>query len=143
MARRLVKSLYAMRESVLVALADAARRERAVIGVLAGYTWVWTLYAVFAKSSQDVHFDMAELFGWSQELALGYAKHPPLAAALVKVWFSVFPAADWAFALLSMTNAALALWLAWLLSGAYLDGEKRVVGLALLMLIPFFNFHAL
>src|SRR5205085_1349081 len=25
----------------------------------------------------------------------------------------------------------------------YLDGEKRVVGLALLMLIPFFNFHAL
>ena len=31
----------------------------------------------------------------------------------------------------------------WRLSADYLDAEKRVVGLALLMLVPFFNFHAL
>ncbi len=31
----------------------------------------------------------------------------------------------------------------WRLSADYLDIEKRVVGLALLMLVPFFNFHAL
>ena len=38
---------------------------------------------------------------------------------------------------------ALALWIAWRLSADYLDGEKRVAGLALLTLVPFFNFHAL
>ena len=36
----------------------------------------------------------------------------------------------------------IALWIVWRLSADYLDIEKRVVGLALLMLVPFFNFHA-
>ena len=39
--------------------------------------------------------------------------------------------------------AALALWIAWRLSARFLDGDKRVLGLALLTLVPFFNFHAL
>ena len=38
---------------------------------------------------------------------------------------------------------ALTLWIVWRLSADYLDIEKRVIGLALLTLIPFFNFHAL
>jgi hypothetical protein len=42
-----------------------------------------------------------------------------------------------------MTMPALALWFAWRLSADYLEPEKRVAGLALLMLVPFFNFHAL
>ena len=104
---------------------------------------LWTVYAVIAKGSQDIHYDMAEQFGLSHELAFGHAKHPPLAAAVVAAWFTVFPAADWAYYLLAVTTAALALWIAWRLSARYLDGEKRVVGLALLTLVPFFNFHAL
>ena len=108
-----------------------------------GYVAVWTLYAVIAKGSQDIHFDMAEQFAFAQELALGYAKHPPLALAVVRAWFSVFPIADWAYYLLAMATAALALWIAWRLSARFLDGEKRVLGLALLTLVPFFNFHAL
>ena len=38
---------------------------------------------------------------------------------------------------------ALTLWIAWRLAARFLDAEKRVVGLALLTLVPFFNFHAL
>ena len=79
----------------------------------------------------------------AQELAFGHAKHPPLVPAVVAAWFTVFPVADWAYYLLAVTTAALALWIAWRLSERYLDGEKRVVGLALLTLVPFFNFHAL
>ena len=55
----------------------------------------------------------------------------------------MFPLQEWAFYLLSMATATLALWVAWMIAGRYLDGEKRVVGLALLTLVPFFNFHAL
>ena len=58
-------------------------------------------------------------------------------------WFALFPAADWSYDLLAVATAALALWIAWRISGRFLDGEKRVVGLALLTLVPFFNFHAL
>ena len=130
-------------EQFTAALADPVRGERTVAIVLGCYVVLWTLYAVIAKGSQDIHYDMAEQFGLSHELAFGHAKHPPLAAAVVAAWFTVFPASDWAYYLLAVTTAALALWIAWRLSARYLDGEKRVVGLALLTLVPFFNFHAL
>jgi 4-amino-4-deoxy-L-arabinose transferase-like glycosyltransferase len=130
-------------EQLLDVLADPARRERGAAAALLGYTAVWTLYAVIAKGSQDIHYDMAEQVALSQELAFGYAKHPPLAAAMVRAWFTLFPLTDWAYYLLAVATAALALWIAWRLSARFLDGEKRVLGLALLTLVPFFNFHAL
>ena len=55
----------------------------------------------------------------------------------------ILPVADWSFYLLGMTYAAVALWLRWCLFGQFLDPEKRVIGLAILTLIPFFNLNAL
>jgi hypothetical protein len=130
-------------ERLLAALSDPARRERSVVLVLVAYALVWTLYGVLAKGSQDLHYDMAELVTLAREPAFGYARHPPFAAMVVKAWFTVFPLTDASYYLLAMTVASVALWIAWRLSAYYLDGEKRVVGLALLMFIPFFNFHAL
>ena len=74
------------------ALIDPAQCERAAIGVLAAYLLLWTLYAVVAKSSQDIHIDMAELIVWSRDLAFGFFKHSPLAAIVVSLWFDIFPA---------------------------------------------------
>jgi len=140
---RLSSRLLVPVERLVAALSDPARRERTVIVVLLAYVAIWTLYGMLAKASQDIHIDMAEMFAWSRELALGYPKHPPLAAWLTAGWFAIFPAADWAFYLFAMTVAAFALWIAWQLAGDYLDAEKRVLALLLLMLVPFFNFHAL
>jgi hypothetical protein len=128
---------------LLDALSDPKRSGRTVAITLILYCAVWTLYAVLSKLTQDVHFDMGEMVSWSREVTLGTPKHPPLPAWLVGIWFAVFPLRDWAFYLLSMAMATLALWVAWMIAGRYLDGEKRAVGLALLTLVPFFNFHAL
>jgi 4-amino-4-deoxy-L-arabinose transferase-like glycosyltransferase len=125
------------------ALTDPARRERTVAAALVAYVALWTLYGILAKDSQDIHSDMSEQFALSREFAWGYPKHPPLGMAVVRVWFTVFPTADWAYYLLAMATAGLALWIAWRLSARFLDDEKRAVGLALLTLVPFFNFHAL
>ena len=130
-------------ERLVTALTDPARRERAAAAVLIAYAAVWSLYGAIAKSSQDLHFDMGEAVSWSRELALGYPKHPPLSAWLVRAWFGVFPLVDWSYYLFAIILATLGLWIAWRLSAHYLDGEKRVIGLALLTLVPFFNFHAL
>jgi len=124
------------------ALIDPARRERAVLVSLAVNLALWTLYGTIAKSSQGLHHDMTELIAWSRDLAWGY-KHPPLAAAIVRVWFGAFPVAEWSYYLLAMLMPTITLWIVWRLSADYLAIEKRVVGLALLMLVPFFNFHAL
>jgi hypothetical protein len=130
-------------ERLLAALADPTRRERAAVGVVLAYVAAWTVYGTIAKGSQDIHPDMSELFVLSRGLAWGYAKHPPLAMAVVRVWFMVFPTTDWAYYLLAMSTAGVALWIAWRLSERFLEGDKRAVGLALLTLVPFFNFHAL
>ena len=61
----------------------------------------------------------------------------------MRLWFSVFPVAEWSYYLLAMLMPAIALWIVWRLSADYLDIEKRVFGIALLTLVPFFNFHAL
>ena len=104
---------------------------------------MWSLYGAIAKGSQDIHFDMGEMVAWSRVVGIGTPKHPPLAAWLVGAWFKVFPHTDWAYYLFAMVLATLALWIAWLLSARYLEAEKRVAGLMLLTLVPFFNFHAL
>ena len=128
---------------IFAALIDPRRQNHAVLGVLAVYVLVWTLYAAVAKSSQDIHPDTGELLTWSHELALGYWKHPPFGVYVVKLWTMIFPVADWSFYLLGTINAALALWFAWRASESLMSEEKRVVGLALLTLVPFFNFLAL
>jgi hypothetical protein len=128
---------------LLEALIDPARRERTAAMAILAYVAVWTLYGVLAKASQDIHADMSEQFTLARDLAWGYAKHPPLAMAVVRLWFSLFPAADWAYYLLGIATVGLTLWIVWRLSARFLDAEKRVVGLALMTLVPFFNFHAL
>src|SRR6516225_12472653 len=124
---------------LLDALSDPKRSGRTVAITLVVYCAVWALYAVLSKLTQDIHFDMGEMVSWSREVTLGTPKHPPLPAWLAGIWFSVFPLQEWAFYLLSMAAATLALWVAWMIAGRYLDGEKRAVGLALLTLVPFFN----
>ncbi len=125
------------------AFVDANGRERNVVLALALYALVWTAYGTIAKGSQGLHPDMSELIAWSRELAWGYQKHGPVGALLVRVWFSVFPVAEWSYYLLAMLMPVGALWIIWRLSADYLDVEKRVVGVALLTFVPFFNFHAL
>ncbi len=124
------------------ALIDPARSERAVLLSLVLYAVVWAIYGTIAKGSQGLHFDMTEVIVWSRDLSLGY-KHPPLAAAFAALWFGVMPVTEWSYYLLAMLMPTMALWFAWRISADYLDIEKRVVGLALLTLVPFFNFHAL
>jgi len=83
------------------------------------------------------------MFAWSHQIGLSAPTHPPLGAWLVRLWFDVMPAQDWAFYLLAILVATVALWIAWRIAGRYLPPEKRVLGLALLSLLPFYNFHAL
>ncbi len=130
-------------ERLLTALSDPARREWTVLGVLACYAVLWTLYGVIAKSSQDLHFDFGEMYSWSLDTIWATPKHPPLAPWLVRAWFSLFPRTDWAYYLFAMVVATTALWFAWRFMARYLDGEKRAVGLALLTFVPVFNFLAL
>uniref|UniRef100_Q07TF2 Glycosyltransferase RgtA/B/C/D-like domain-containing protein n=1 Tax=Rhodopseudomonas palustris (strain BisA53) TaxID=316055 RepID=Q07TF2_RHOP5 len=130
-------------EHWLNALLDSQRQQRAVIATLAVYAAIWTAYRAIATWPRDIHADVSELYGWSRELAFGYDKHPPLSAAVAKLWLLVFPVGDLSLHLLATANIAVTLYIAWRTMRRYLSPDKTVFGLALLMLIPFFNFIAL
>jgi len=130
-------------ERLRAALTDPARADTAVLACLLVYWLLWTIYGTVTKTPQGYNQDMTELIAWSRDLALGYLKHPPLAAWITAAWFAVFPLAEFSYYLLAMVMPVAALWIAWRLLADYLDLNKRVFGLALLTLVPFFNFHAL
>jgi 4-amino-4-deoxy-L-arabinose transferase-like glycosyltransferase len=130
-------------ERIFAALIDPAKSERTMLVLLAIYAAVWSLYGTIAKASQDLHFDIGEMFAWSHQIGLSAPTHPPLGAWLTRAWFVAMPRQDWAFYLFGIALATAALWIAWRLAGRYLTPEKRVLGLALLSLLPFYNFHAL
>jgi len=130
-------------ERLFDALTDPTRNERTMLWLLACYAAAWSVYGTIAKSSQDLHFDIGEMFAWSHQVGLSAPTHPPLGAWLTRAWFVAMPRQDWAFYLFAILIATLALWIAWRLAGRYLAPDKRVLGIALLSLLPFYNFHAL
>ncbi|MBX9777449.1 MAG: glycosyltransferase family 39 protein [Xanthobacteraceae bacterium] len=101
---------------------------------------IWTSFQVVSYASIGLHFDLLEVFAWSQNLAPGY-KHPPLAGFIAAAWFAIFPIADWSFHLLAMVNAAVAFFAVDLIARRYVEGDKRLLVLLLLLLTPLYQFH--
>jgi 4-amino-4-deoxy-L-arabinose transferase-like glycosyltransferase len=124
-------------------LCDPKRSRRTTLLLVIAFAAAWTIYGVIAKSSQDINGDMAEMVIWARAPALGYPKHPPLLAYVVKLWFSVFPLADWAFTLLAVATVSAGLYLATELCAVWLQGEKRAAVPFLLAVIPFYTFLGL
>ena len=124
-------------------LADPARRRRAALVFCAAYATLWFVYALIAKSTQDLNADMAEMVVWTREMALGYPKHPPLLAWVLWAWFKVFPLADWAYLLLATATVSAGIFLAIELCAEWLAKEKLAVVPFLLAPIPFYNFLGL
>ncbi|QDL99719.1 glycosyltransferase family 39 protein [Rhodopseudomonas palustris] len=127
----------------LDALLDPKRQELTVVWTLLAYMAIWTAYRIIATWPRDLHADETELYGWSRDLALGTDKHPPFSAWVARAWFTLVPPSDLSVHLLATANIALTLYIAWRTMRRYMDADKSLFGLALLTLIPFFNFIAL
>ena len=113
-----------------------------ILTLLGTFAAVWALYFTIAEAPVAIKHDMAEAYTWGREFQLGYNQHPPFWAWVCGLWFSVFPRAQWAFALLSSVNAGIGLWGAWALIGDFVEGQKRVAAWALLLLTPLYTFYA-
>ncbi|MBX6425119.1 MAG: glycosyltransferase family 39 protein [Variibacter sp.] len=124
------------------ALFRPGRAHRAILALLGLFVLVWTVFHVASTASVGLHPDLIEFFAWSRHPSPGYFKHPPLGPLMTAAWFAVFPAQEWAFRLLAMVNAAVALYIVDLIARRYLPGEKRPLVLVLLLLTPLYQFHA-
>ncbi len=110
------------------------------IALFLGFVAIWSVYFTISEAPASIHNDMAEAYAWGREFQLGYNQHPPFWSWLCGAWFTLFPRADWSFAILSSLNAAIGLVGSWKLIGLFAEGEKRVAATALLLLTPFYTF---
>jgi 4-amino-4-deoxy-L-arabinose transferase-like glycosyltransferase len=110
--------------------------------LLIGSTLVWLAVLTIANFNADLQPDTMQAWSSGRSLEWGYAKHAPLAAWIAHAWTAVFPLTNWSFRLLALTNAALALWVVDLISRRFVQGDRRMVALLLLMLLPIYQFQA-
>src|SRR5713101_6737907 len=110
--------------------------------LLIGFIAVWLAFLAIAYLGGDLHPDVLETWTLGRTFEWGYSKHPPLMGWVARAWTSVFPLTNWSFQLMALTNSAIALWAADLISRYFVRGDKRIVVLLLLMLLPTYQFHA-
>jgi len=110
--------------------------------LLAAFVAVWTAFFVVAYLDAGLHPDVLEAWSVGRFFEWGNAKHPPLMGWVTSFWSLVFPITDWSFQLLAMVNAAVALWAVDLTTRRFVRGDKRVIVLLLLMMLPAYQFHA-
>jgi hypothetical protein len=114
----------------------------AVPVLLVGFVAVWSAFLTIAYLNGDLHADVLETWTYGRTFEWGSLKHPPLMGWIARAWTSVFPLTDWSFQLMALTNSAIALWAVDLISRHFVTGDKRVVVLLLLMLMPIYQIHA-
>src|SRR6202158_632410 len=110
--------------------------------LLIGFVTVWLAFLVIAYLGGDLHPDVLETWTLGRSIEWGYSKHPPLMGWVARAWTSVFPLSNWSFQLLALINSAIALWAVDLITRRFARGDKRIVVLLLLMLLPAYQFHA-
>src|SRR5262245_4757863 len=104
------------------------------------FVLLYTAFAIISSASVGLHPDLLETYARGLHPAAGYEGPAPLAALMAGAWFSLFPPTDWAFHLLAMANAAAGLYATDCIARRYLDGDKRIAVLLLLLLTPFYQF---
>lgn len=110
--------------------------------LLLGFVVVWLAFLIIAYLGGDLHSDVLETWTLGRGIELGYSKHPPLMGWVARAWTSVFPLTNWSFQLMALINSAVALWAVDLITRRFATGDKRIVVLLLLMLMPIYQFHA-
>ncbi|HLG83348.1 MAG TPA: glycosyltransferase family 39 protein [Bradyrhizobium sp.] len=121
---------------------DGVEEGWAIPLLLLGFVAIWQVYFAIAYADGDLHPDVLETWTLGRSLAWGYSKHPPLMGWMARAWTTFFPLTNWSFDLLSLTNSAFALWITDLITRRFVRGDKRLIALLLLMLLPIYQFHA-
>ena len=99
----------------------------------------WTLVPTLVN--QNLPLDTIEHLAWASNLDWGFNKHPPMVAFILKVFFQVFGAQDWAYYLLSQIFIIISFFYVFKFSKELFNNS--ILGLVSVLLIEgiyFYNF---
>lgn len=114
----------------------------ALVGIAVAIVF-WTVYASLSQYNLDTYGDMVENYAWGTLWQWGYPKHPPFFAWVTAAWFSIFPASDWAYYLLSATNVGVTLVIGLFIARRFLTPHQQLAAVCLAQFLPPLGFLAL
>jgi 4-amino-4-deoxy-L-arabinose transferase-like glycosyltransferase len=121
---------------------DGVEEGWAIPVLIVGFVAVWMAYFTIAYAGGDLHQDVLETWTLGRSFDWGSSKHPPLMGWTAHAWTALFPLTNWSFNLLALTNAAIALLIVDQIARQFVRGDKRLIVMLLLMLLPVYQLHA-
>ena len=83
----------------LAAMLVTPRRATAsVIVCIAIFCLLGWFVLLLMKPAEGLFMDSTEAYAWGMQFLGGYGRHPPLTGWIARIWYSVFPAANWSSA---------------------------------------------
>jgi 4-amino-4-deoxy-L-arabinose transferase-like glycosyltransferase len=125
----------------VAAILDPRTSSYPVFALICLHVVTWTVFLAIARSGETLNSDSTEMFAWGRLWLWGYGKHPPVAGWIARIWFEIFPTADWAMHALVMTVVGVAAWACWLLAIRVVDRRRAAVVVFVLLIYPIFNFR--
>ena len=115
------------------------RSPRAALSAIALFALAGVLFLTGLKAAQDVFIDAAEAYAWGQSFLGGYGRHPPMTGWIAGVWYSVFPAADWASYALSRVMTFVTLVALYFIARRVAGPRRALFVVLVMMLYPLFH----
>src|SRR5262245_28052496 len=112
---------------------------RAALTAVALFSLAGVFFLTGLKAAQDVFIDAAEAYAWGQSFLGGYGRHPPMTGWIAGLWYSVFPAADWASYALSRLMTFVTLVTLYFIARRVVGPRRALFLLLLMMLYPLFH----
>lgn len=97
----------------------------------------WTIFP--AISRPNLPFDTVEGIAWGQQWALGYDKHPPLAAWLCQTFTALFNVAGWPVYLFGQLAVITTYFAVWRLARHFLNEKLAIISVCLLTPIWYYT----
>jgi len=116
-----------------------SEQTRAAMLAIAAFSLAGVVFLTGLKAAQDVFIDAAEAYAWGQQFLGGYGRHPPMTGWIAGIWYSVFPAADWASYALSRVMTFVTLAALYFIARRVVGPRRAIFIVLLMMLYPLFH----
>ncbi|TMJ03719.1 MAG: glycosyltransferase family 39 protein [Alphaproteobacteria bacterium] len=115
------------------------RDTRAALIAIALFCVAGVFFLTGMKAAQDLFVDSVEAYAWGQSLLGGYGRHPFMTGWIAHLWYSVFPAADWASYALSRVMAFVTLTALYFIARRVVGPRRALFVVLAMMLYPLFH----
>lgn len=93
---------------------------------------------VLMTPAESLFMDSTEAYAWGMQFLGGYGRHPPLTGWIARLWYGVFPAANWSSYALSEVMTGVSLFSIYLIGRRVLGLRRATLVVFAMMLYPLF-----